>query len=134
MLDSYWYNIEESDPKSNFHTTDYINEIAEKENLSLEARLIDLDRTGLEKLHTKGMIIDDEKALVSTINWNENSPRNNREVGIVVSGNAANYFTEVFMYDWEGGKTGSTTIISAIIGVIALAVVIILLQRARKFH
>jgi phosphatidylserine/phosphatidylglycerophosphate/cardiolipin synthase-like enzyme len=131
LLDSYQYNIEENDPKSNLHTFEYINEIAKKENLSMEARLIDLDKLGLEILHAKGMIIDNDKVLVSTINWNENSPRHNREVGIVVSGNAANYFTEAFMYDWEGGKTGSINTSVVILLAIALALVIIIWRRRK---
>jgi phosphatidylserine/phosphatidylglycerophosphate/cardiolipin synthase-like enzyme len=129
LLDSYQYNIEENDPKSNLHTFEYINEIAKKENLSMEARLIDLDKLGLEILHAKGMIVDNEKVLVSTINWNENSPKNNREVGIVVSGNAARYFVEAFMYDWEGGKTGSINTSVVILLAIALALVITIWRR-----
>jgi len=130
LLDSYWYNIEESDPKSNLHTAGYINEVAKEENLSLEARLIDLNNLGLEKLHTKGLIVDKENAFVSTINWNENSPRNNREVGIVVSGNAAEYFVNAFDYDWYGERRIERVKIDlSMIGLIIVFIVIILLLR-----
>lgn len=124
LLDSYWYNTEESDPNSNFHTTDYINEIAKKENLSLEARLIDLNSLGLEILHTKGVIVDNEKVLVSTINWNENSPKNNREVGIIVSGRAAEYFVEAFNYDWAGKRINQDMILIVFI-LIFIAIIFI---------
>ena len=104
LLDSYYYNTEVDDPDSNVHTVDYVNGIAKKENISIEARLIDLDAEGLVKLHAKGVVADN-KTLVSSINWNENSAAYNREVGVIVeSPDAANYFKEVFLHDWNAKK------------------------------
>jgi cardiolipin synthase len=127
LLDSYWYNIDEDDIASNLYTNQYVNEIAEKENLSLESKLVNLSLLNLEKIHTKGMVIDDEKVLISSINWNENSPRNNREVGIVVSGESAGYFKDVFMYDWNGetGFVADETILSIFIIMIIILIVLI---------
>lgn len=96
LLDSVWYNKEE-----NGKIVDYVNSIAEKENLNLEARLIDLGN--LDKLHNKGMLIDEKIALVSSINWNENSPTNNREVGLIVEG-SVDYFVDLFKRDFQGEK------------------------------
>ncbi|MCK4428929.1 MAG: hypothetical protein KAU95_01030 [Candidatus Aenigmarchaeota archaeon] len=104
LLDSYWYNIDRKNPVSNYHTVEYINKIALEENLNLEAKLVKLEELGIEKIHNKGMIIDNKTVLVSSINWNEHSPKNNREAGIVISGNAAEYYAEVFSSDWEGIK------------------------------
>ena len=59
-------------------------------------------RKSLKKLHAKGVIIDRSIVFISSINWSENSPRRNREVGIIIYGEPAEYFAEVFEYDWEG--------------------------------
>jgi phosphatidylserine/phosphatidylglycerophosphate/cardiolipin synthase-like enzyme len=48
--------------------------------------------------------VDGESVLVSSINWNENSPKNNREVGVVVHDEkVAGYFADVFETDWNAG-------------------------------
>ena len=53
-------------------------------------------------VHNKGMIVDNKYVLISSINWNENSVRNNREAGIVVENeDVARYYSEVFSYDWN---------------------------------
>ncbi|MEM2259116.1 MAG: phospholipase D-like domain-containing protein [Candidatus Thermoplasmatota archaeon] len=52
-------------------------------------------------IHNKGIIVDD-KVLISSINWGENSFRRNREVGIIIeSAEIAGYFEEIFWYDWN---------------------------------
>jgi len=35
-------------------------------------------------LHTKGMIVDRQIEMTSSINWNENSPNFNREAGVIL--------------------------------------------------
>ena len=102
LLDSYWYNVDKRNPVSNYYTVEYINKIALEENLNLEAKLVELDELGIEKIHNKGMIIDNKTVLVSSINWNEHSPKNNREAGVVITGDAAEYYAEVFFRDWKG--------------------------------
>ena len=58
---------------------------------------------GILKLHNKGFIIDKETVLISSINWNYNSPTNNREAGLLLeSEEAAAYYSRVFSYDWDG--------------------------------
>ena len=53
-------------------------------------------------VHNKGMIVDNKSVLISSINWNENSVRNNREAGIIIeSKNVANYYKDVFFNDWN---------------------------------
>ena len=51
--------------------------------------------------------MDDRRALVSSINWNEASPSFNREAGVIVDepGTAA-YFAAAFDADWEAGQGG----------------------------
>ena len=80
----------------------YLNELALDEGLDLEAILIDTEMTNLNKSHNKGLIVDGEKVLVSSINWNINSITNNREVALILeSPEVAAYFESIFMSDWE---------------------------------
>lgn len=100
LLDSYWYNTE--DEADNDEMVALINRIAAAENLPLEARCADLDTTGLEKIHNKGVIVDDRAVLVSSINWNTNSPGFNREAGVIIEQpGVAGYFRAVFDADWR---------------------------------
>lgn len=99
LLDSTWYNIDKNNPRSNYYTAFYLNNLAEKRNISIEARLMN-KKLGLKKLHAKGIIIDSRAVLISSVNWNENSPKRNREVGLIIYGEApAKYFNEVFEHD-----------------------------------
>ncbi len=59
---------------------------------------------GLNKTHTKGVIVDRTQVLISSINWNENSARNNREAGLIIENeDVAEFYTDVFFYDWWNG-------------------------------
>lgn len=102
LMDSTWYNVEEGDADSNYNTAQYVKNIASMENIPIEAKLADLEKIGVEKIHVKGMIIDNRSVFVSSINWNENSPRRNREIGALVSGESAKYFLGKFVFDWDG--------------------------------
>ncbi|MDD1684681.1 MAG: phospholipase D-like domain-containing protein, partial [Methanoregula sp.] len=75
--------------------------ISTAEHLPLEAKCIDLSISQVEKIHNKGVIIDDKRVLVSSINWNSNSPNFNREAGVIIDHpGAARYFRDVFDDDW----------------------------------
>ncbi len=53
-------------------------------------------------IHNKGLIIDGNKVLISSINWGENSVRRNREIGVIVeSKEITEYFENIFWYDWN---------------------------------
>ncbi|OPY38966.1 MAG: cardiolipin synthetase [Methanoregula sp. PtaU1.Bin051] len=100
LLDSYWYNTE--DEKDNDEMAALINRIAAGEGLPLEARCAELDLNNIEKIHNKGVIVDNRSVLVSSINWNSNSPNFNREAGVIIHhSGAAYYFREVFEDDWQ---------------------------------
>ena len=91
--------------KQNWDTIDYVRDIAANEGLNLEAKFIDINHTGLNKTHNKGVIVDSSKVLISSINWNENSARNNREAGVIVENDAVGgYYTDVFLYDWNSSN------------------------------
>jgi cardiolipin synthase A/B len=100
LLDSYWFNVE--GPNDNDEMAALINRIGAAEQIPLEAKCIDLSLSQVEKIHNKGVIVDDEQVLVSSINWNSNSPNFNREAGVIIDHpGAARYFREVFDDDWN---------------------------------
>lgn len=100
LLDSYWYNVE--DTRDNDEMVDLINRLAAQEHVPLEARCADLDAGGIQKIHNKGVIVDNRRVLVSSINWNSNSPNFNREAGVIIDHpGVAGYFGEVFEDDWQ---------------------------------
>ncbi len=86
-------------------TLKYVSDIATAERLELKAKLVDNEAIGLNKTHNKGVIVDRRAVLISSINWNEHSPRKNREVGLIIRNEAvAKYYTDVFLYDWYSGS------------------------------
>jgi cardiolipin synthase A/B len=128
LLDSYWYNTE--GPADNDEMVALVNRIAQTEHLPLEARCIDLPASELDKIHNKGVIVDDRKVLVSSINWNSNSPNFNREAGVIIEHpGAAQYFREVFEDDWAPSvKTPQVRTdylkIAIVVGVLVLLLVV----------
>ncbi len=99
-LDSSWYV--ESDNRELAAT---LEQKVEDEELNLKVRLLE-GGDAFEKIHAKGVIIDEETTVVGSVNWNENSIENNREVALVVHGeDVAAYYLAVFEADWEGEET-----------------------------
>lgn len=72
------------DPKDNTNTVIYVNTIAQREGLDLQARIFTSDIAALDKIHNKGIVVDGRKVLVSSVNWSYNSPANNREVSLLI--------------------------------------------------
>ncbi len=91
-------------PRDNTHTHRWCRELAEKEHLPLQARILDEAATGMG-IHNKGLIVDGQQVLISSVNWSQNSPLNNRELGLILDhAGLADYFTALFTRDWAGGK------------------------------
>lgn len=137
LMDSTEYNVDRKDPNSNYYTEQYVNEIGVH---GLEARLIDIDKTGVEKVHAK-LFIADSTAVISSINWNEHSPLRNREAGIAVTGEAAEYYADAFMRDWSPqAPTGKATaqrhdwVIALLIILIIIFVIAFLRTRNSKLY
>jgi cardiolipin synthase A/B len=100
LLDSYWYNTE--DETDNDEMVALINRIGSYEHIPLEARCADLSTNEIDKIHNKGVIVDNQYVLVSSINWNSNSPNFNREAGVIIDHpGVARYFLDVFEDDWN---------------------------------
>jgi cardiolipin synthase A/B len=101
LLDGVFYQLDPAKRDGNDDTVRYLNALAAKEGLQLEARIIDLDALGLAKIHAKGVIADRRSVFVGSQNWNENSFRNNREVGFAIeSPRVAAYYRDLFDRDW----------------------------------
>jgi cardiolipin synthase A/B len=134
LLDSYWYNIE--GPNDNDEMAALINRIGTSEHIPLEAKCIDLSISPVEKIHNKGIIVDERRVLISSINWNSNSPNFNREAGIIIDHpGVARYFREVFDDDWNpianmaGPKTDYVKI--AIVALVIVLLLVFYLRRRR---
>ena len=125
LLDSYWYNVDGK--ADNDEMVALINRIAATEHLPLEARCAELQENQIEKIHNKGMIVDGSRVLVSSINWNSNSPNFNREAGVVIDHpGVAAYFSRVFEDDWNPAVKSPGTPTDYLKIAVALVVVLIL--------
>lgn len=96
LLSRAWYAREE-----NQKVADTLERWAEKNDATLSVRLA---RPGdrFEKIHAKGMIIDGDEVLVGSLNWNNHSARDNREIVVALRGKGpATYFQSVFADDWQ---------------------------------
>ncbi|MFC7199910.1 phospholipase D-like domain-containing protein [Halospeciosus flavus] len=61
-------------------------------------------RSRFEKVHAKGAVVDGERGLLGSLNWNPHSLRENREVALVVADPAVGrYYARLFWADWRGG-------------------------------
>ncbi len=127
LLSNSWYSEEE-----NGALADWLNRKAEAENLPLEAKVVE-PGSSFEDIHAKGVIIDREAVVIGSMNWNNNSARENREVVLVLESKAAGrYYGQVFDADWKDGDgsdigVGSPLpvgIVAAVVGVTVLAGVV----------
>ncbi len=100
ILDSYWFNI--NGENDNDEMAARINAVAAAEGLPMEARLARIGNGHPDKVHNKGVIVDGDIVLISSVNWNENSPSFNREAGVIIENpDAGAYFSMVFDADWK---------------------------------
>lgn len=55
-----------------------------------------------DTMHNKGIIIDSEIVLISSINWSPTSLIDNREAGLIIENSeVAAYYEELFDHDWD---------------------------------
>jgi len=134
LLDSSWFNVE--DDADNNEQAAWINALARSESLPLEARCIDLDAANLEKVHTKGVVVDNRSVLISSINWNDNSPDFNREAGVIVDHpDAARYFAAAFDADWNAGDRagdGTDVRLACAAGIILIFALLYAVRKIRR--
>jgi len=69
---------------------------------SIDVKFVYSNWSYFTNVHNKGMVVDGNRTLISSINWNENSVRNNREIGIIIENEkVGKYFTKIFNHDWN---------------------------------
>jgi phosphatidylserine/phosphatidylglycerophosphate/cardiolipin synthase-like enzyme len=89
-------------PVKNALTVEVLNRAARAERLPLEARIADLKAMGVTYIHNKGLLVDGDKTLISSINWVWNSVMNNRESAVVLEGEGIfAHYAQVFERDWS---------------------------------
>lgn len=120
LLSAKWYVEEE-----NRELKAWLEAQADRSDLPLSVRLADPGEE-FEKIHAKGLIVDRDITFVGSINWNNNSVRNNREVGLLLhSEDVGEYFTAVFESDWSRDGSWDLPIgyVAACLGAVLSAVV-----------
>jgi len=103
ILDSAFVDARDLDDNDN--VVEYLNEVARLEGLNIEAKLYySYNLQGKSRyviIHNKGVIVDGEKVLVSSINWVLGSVGRNREMGLIIENrDVAGYYQQVFDFDW----------------------------------
>ncbi|MDF2630954.1 MAG: hypothetical protein K0R39_4785 [Symbiobacteriaceae bacterium] len=96
-------NVQLDSKRDNHYVVQYLNELAGKEHLKLEARLINQDGSGIGRgLHNKSLIVDGA-VVISSINGSENSFRYARELAIKIDEmpELTSYYRDLFTADWS---------------------------------
>lgn len=87
--------------ESNRRTSTALNDMAEENGWDLECRLSS-EASPFERLHNKGVIVDD-KVLVGSANWVDGSMERNREMVMMLrSEEISGVYEGWFMDDWKG--------------------------------
>jgi phosphatidylserine/phosphatidylglycerophosphate/cardiolipin synthase-like enzyme len=116
LLSGAWYTAEE-----NAALVTWLEDWAERTDAPLSVKLAQPGGR-YEKIHAKGLLVDDEVAVVGSLNWNRNSARENREVAFALHGpEPVAYYRRAFEADWEGGTSGRRWLYAA--GAVAAVIV-----------
>jgi len=127
LLGSSWYNEEE-----NKATAERLRALAARESLDLEVRQVE-PRGRFERIHAKGVVVDGETVVLGSLNWNNNSARNNREVAVVLRGESVgDYYASVIRDDWRGG--GRRLLVGVAVVTLLGAVVAVRVGRRIEFE
>jgi phosphatidylserine/phosphatidylglycerophosphate/cardiolipin synthase-like enzyme len=130
LLSSAWYVKED-----NRALVEWLNDRAEAEDLPLEARMANPEGR-YEKIHAKGVVVDGEAAVVGSLNWNNHSARENREVAVILRGEeVGGFYAEVFDADWEasaGGPGAANRLPIGLLGAVAIGAVTAVLYAKRE--
>lgn len=123
LLSDAWYSNEE-----NSAIAAHMNRQADAGNYPLAVR-VDEPNGRYGKIHAKGLVVDNT-TIVGSLNWNDNSARENREVAVQIeSAEVATYYRSVFAADWQTDKHDERTVryveggVLILIGLIAIGTI-----------
>lgn len=78
---------------------------ATDQGLPIEARIADLKAMGVDYIHNKGVVVDGDKTLISSINWDENAVEKNREAAVLItSPEIYAHYEALFQSDWDASS------------------------------
>jgi phosphatidylserine/phosphatidylglycerophosphate/cardiolipin synthase-like enzyme len=99
LLSGAWYVAEE-----NAALVSWLEGWADRNDAPLMVKLAEPGGR-YETVHAKGLLVDDEVAVLGSLNWNRHSARENREVALALYGEEpVAYYRESFEADWSGGN------------------------------
>jgi len=128
LLSGAWYAAEENEA-----LVSWLNDWAERNDAPLTARIAEPDGR-FEKIHAKGLLVDDDLAVVGSLNWNQNSATNNREVALALHGpEPVAFYRESFAADWQGGSSAGPRWLFAAGAVAAVLVAGLVATRSLRF-
>ncbi|WP_435115975.1 phospholipase D-like domain-containing protein [Halolamina sp. C58] len=128
LLSGAWYSAEENEA-----LVAWLNDWADRNDAPLSARISE-PAGRYEKIHAKGLLVDDDLAVVGSLNWNENSATRNREVALALRGaEPVAYYRESFDADWRGGSDAGRTWLFAAGAVAAVLVAALVATRSLNF-
>ena len=122
LLSSAWYVETE-----NRRLVEHLRAVAKREDLLLSARLAE-PGGAFEKIHAKGVVVDGDRVLLGSLNWNGESISQNREVVLSLEGEAVGrYYRDAFEADWDGGSDERSLpvgVLAAVGGCLVLAALV----------
>ena len=109
-----------------------LNERAERQGWDLRVRVADAE--GFDAVHTKGAVVDGRHVVVGSLNWNDHSAQRNREVVLVLSGDAVgDYYTDAFDRDWRTDPSRRVPVSLVLAGLAAAALAAVVGYRRVTF-
>ncbi len=89
----------------NLQVVNQLNDEAKSDSLQVEARTADVKAMGVDYIHNKGVLVDGNQTLISSINWDENSVEHNREAAVVIDCADVNqHYMALFNSDWNNSS------------------------------
>ena len=100
LLDTTYTNL--SGTPDNYDCFLFVRERITQENLQKYFKIKLYCGAEFIKIHNKGVVVDGEKVLVSSVNWGPGGVLENREVGVIIHNhNISTFFNDSFTYDWS---------------------------------
>ena len=95
--------------RNNEETVTALNQLGQQ----VSAMICNRKAMGVDYIHNKGVLVDGELTLISSINWDQNSVTNNREAAVIITSPAVfSHYEALFEKDWQAssGKSPTTVI------------------------